>query len=150
MPVMVNFKSTAGRREEGEHEETMTEHTEEGNAEMAAWTEEQQATFVRDIVVRSHHILELLANACPSRSIRSRVCERLVSAGILSSSWRQLEAEVSPLHAGGDNLDSPLPADEDFHDARDSDLPAAAATDGDHIDPVDLLQIEVRLASLRV
>ena len=62
----------------------------------------------------------------------------------------QLEAEVSPLHTGGDNLDSPLPADEDFHDARDSDLPAAAATDGDHIDPVDLLQIEVRLASLRV
>jgi hypothetical protein len=106
------------------------------------WTVEQEASFLEDGARRTRVVIDMLANACPSLSIRHRVCVRLVKEGIIDESWRLAEAMIR--EQSEELLDDGLEALQDVGGLALHETPQGV---GEAIDPVDILQIEVFTAS---
>ena len=120
-------------------------HMVEGGAEgvvPGTWTAEQEESFLEDGARRTRVVIDMLANACPSLSIRHRVCVRLVKEGIIDESWRLAEAMIR--EQSEELLDDGLEALQDVGGLALHETPQGV---GEAIDPVDILQIEVFTAS---
>jgi len=115
-----------------------------GGTPGAAWTAEQQVAFLEDGARRTRAVLDMLANTCPSLSIRRRVCGRLVKEGIIDESWRLAETMIREESEELLEVDASLGSLDDLGDLALDEDPQG---DDDVIDPVDLLQIEVFTAS---